>query len=42
VVADAEKLLKEFKPATYDVSAHVKAIDEFETKAVSLRGSIRG
>jgi F-type H+-transporting ATPase subunit d len=36
IVTDAEKLLKEFKPTTYDVSAHVKAIDEFEAKAVSL------
>lgn len=35
VVDDAEKLMKEFKPVTYDVSAHVKAIETFEAKAVS-------
>ena len=34
VIDDAEKLLKEFKPKTYDVSVQVKAIDEFEAKAV--------
>ncbi|RDB20457.1 ATP synthase subunit d, mitochondrial [Hypsizygus marmoreus] len=34
VVDEAEKLLKEFKPVTYDVGAHVKAIEAFETKAV--------
>ena len=33
---DAEKLLNEFKPVTYDVSAHVKAIETFETKAVGV------
>lgn len=36
IVDEAEKLLKEFKPVTYDVSAHIKAIETFETKAVSL------
>ncbi|GJE84776.1 ATP synthase d subunit [Phanerochaete sordida] len=35
VVDEAEKILKEFKPVTYDVSAHVKAIETFEAKAVS-------
>ena len=35
IVDDAEKLLNEFKPVTYDVSAHVKAIETFEAKAVS-------
>ena len=35
VVDDAEKILKEFKPVTYDVSAQIKAIDSFEAKAVS-------
>jgi len=35
VVDEAEKVLKAFKPVTYDVSAHVKAIDAFETKAVA-------
>jgi len=35
IVDDAEKLLNGFKPVTYDVGAHVKAIETFETKAVS-------
>lgn len=35
VVDEAEKLLKDFKPVTYDVTAHVKAIETFEAKAVS-------
>ncbi|KAG8810960.1 ATP synthase d subunit [Serendipita sp. 401] len=35
IVNEAEKILKDFKPATYDVSAHVKAIDQFEAKAVA-------
>ncbi|KAH9942993.1 ATP synthase d subunit [Epithele typhae] len=35
VVDEAEKILREFKPVTYDVSAHVKAIETFETKAVA-------
>jgi hypothetical protein len=35
IVDDAEKLLNDFKPVTYDVNAHIKAIDTFETKAVS-------
>ena len=34
IVDDAEKLLNEFKPVTYDVNAHVKAIETFEAKAV--------
>lgn len=34
VVDEAEKLLRDFKPVTYDVSAHVKAIEVFEAKAV--------
>ncbi|KAH0839612.1 ATP synthase d subunit [Lanmaoa asiatica] len=34
VVDEAEKLLKDFKPVTYDVNAHVKAIETFEAKAV--------
>ncbi|KAG5221830.1 subunit of the stator stalk of mitochondrial F1F0 ATP synthase [Salix suchowensis] len=37
IVDEAEKLLKDFKPVTYDVSAHVKAIETFEAKAVSRR-----
>ncbi|EKM59570.1 uncharacterized protein PHACADRAFT_250165 [Phanerochaete carnosa HHB-10118-sp] len=35
VVDEAEKVLKDFKPVTYDVNAHVKAIETFETKAVA-------
>ncbi|KAG8218336.1 ATP7, subunit D of the stator stalk of mitochondrial F1F0 ATP synthase [Butyriboletus roseoflavus] len=34
VVDEAEKLLKDFKPLTYDVNAHVRAIETFEAKAV--------
>ncbi|KAG6865723.1 hypothetical protein C0991_012369 [Blastosporella zonata] len=34
VVDEAEKTLKEFKPVTYDVSAHLRAIETFEAKAV--------
>ena len=36
IVDDAEKLLNEFKPVTYDVSTHVKAIETFEAKAVGV------
>ena len=36
IVDEAEKILRDFKPVTYDVSAHVKAIEAFETKAVSF------
>ena len=35
IVDEAEKILKDFKPVTYDVTAHVKAIETFEAKAVS-------
>ncbi|KAJ7265857.1 ATP synthase d subunit [Mycena haematopus] len=35
VVDEAEKLLNSFKPVTYDVDAHVKAIEAFEAKAVA-------
>ncbi|EKM80236.1 ATP7 subunit D of the stator stalk of mitochondrial F1F0 ATP synthase [Agaricus bisporus var. burnettii JB137-S8] len=35
IVDEAEKLLKDFKPVTYDVNAQVKAIEAFETKAVA-------
>jgi len=35
IVAEAEKILKDFKPITYDVSAQVKAIEAFEEKAVT-------
>jgi len=35
VVDEAEKILKEFKPVTYDVSTHLKAIETFEAKAVA-------
>lgn len=34
IVDEAEKILREFKPVTYDVNAHVKAIETFEAKAV--------
>ncbi|KAG6901881.1 hypothetical protein C0995_007005 [Termitomyces sp. Mi166 len=34
VVDEAEKILKEFKPVSYDVGAHIKAIETFEAKAV--------
>lgn len=36
VVNQAEKILKDFKPVTYDVAAQLKAIDAFEAKAVSV------
>ncbi|KAK0453265.1 ATP synthase d subunit [Armillaria solidipes] len=35
VVDEAEKILKAFKPVTYDVGAHVNAIESFEAKAVA-------
>ncbi|KAI0662932.1 ATP synthase d subunit [Cubamyces menziesii] len=35
VVDEAEKILREFKPVTYDVNAHIKAIETFEAKAVA-------
>ena len=35
IINEAEKLLKDFKPVTYDVKAHVKGIEAFEEKAVS-------
>lgn len=38
IVNEAEKLLKDFKPVTYDVNAHIKAIETFEAKAVSCHG----
>ena len=34
VVDEAEKILRDFKPVTYDVSGQIKAIEAFETKAV--------
>jgi len=36
VVSQAEKILRDFKPVTYDVAAQLKAIDAFESKAVSI------
>ena len=36
VVDEAEKILRDFKPVTYDVNAQIKAIEAFETKAVSI------
>ncbi|PBL02163.1 ATP synthase d subunit [Armillaria gallica] len=35
VVDEAEKVLKAFKPVTYDVGAYVNAIESFEAKAVA-------
>ncbi|KAF9057774.1 ATP synthase d subunit [Panaeolus papilionaceus] len=35
IVDEAEKLIKEFKPVTYDVNTHIKAIETFEAKAVA-------
>ena len=35
IVDEAEKIIKDFKPVTYDVSGHLKAIEAFEVKAVS-------
>ncbi|ETW84507.1 mitochondrial F1F0-ATP synthase, subunit D/ATP7 [Heterobasidion irregulare TC 32-1] len=35
IVDEAEKTLASFKPVTYDVSAHLKAIETFEVKAVA-------
>ncbi|KAJ3568404.1 hypothetical protein NP233_g5737 [Leucocoprinus birnbaumii] len=35
IVDEAEKLLKEFQPVTYDVNAQIKAIEAFEAKAVA-------
>jgi len=35
IVDEAEKLLKDFKPVTYDVGTHIKAIETFEAKAVA-------
>lgn len=36
VVSQAEKILGEFKPVTYDVNAQVKAIESFEATAVCI------
>lgn len=36
IVDEAEKILKNFTPVTYDVSEHVKAIEAFEVKAVCI------
>lgn len=33
-MAQAEKIMNEFKPVTYDVDAQVKAIESFESVAV--------
>ncbi|KAF8450874.1 ATP7, subunit D of the stator stalk of mitochondrial F1F0 ATP synthase [Boletus edulis BED1] len=34
IADEAEKVLSDFKPVTYDVNAHVKAIETFAAKAV--------
>jgi F-type H+-transporting ATPase subunit d len=39
IVDEAEKHLRDFKPVTYDVATHIKAIDAFEAKAVSIQPS---
>lgn len=36
IVDETEKILKEFKPVTYDVNTHLKAIETFEAKAVGF------
>jgi len=36
IVDEADKILRDFKPVTYDVGAHIKAIETFETKAVRI------
>jgi F-type H+-transporting ATPase subunit d len=36
IVNEAERILKDFKPLTYDVNTHIKAIETFEAKAVGL------
>jgi len=35
IVDEAEKILKNFKPLTYDVNTHINAIETFEAKAVA-------
>ena len=40
IVDEAEKLLKDFKPVTYDVSSTIKAIEAFEAKAVGVETTI--
>jgi F-type H+-transporting ATPase subunit d len=39
IVDEAEKILRDFKPVTYDVSTHIKAIETFETNAVRNSGA---
>lgn len=34
IVDEAEKLLRDFKPVTYDVNEQIKTIETFEAKAV--------
>ncbi|TFK74454.1 ATP synthase d subunit [Pluteus cervinus] len=34
IVDEAEKLLRDFKPVTYDVNEHLKTIEAFQAKAV--------
>ena len=36
IIDEAGKLLKDFKPMSYDVSSYVKVIETFEVKAVSV------
>lgn len=37
VVDQSEKALKDFKPVTYNLDAQLKAIDQFQAKAVGLQ-----
>ena len=37
IVDEAEKILNNLKPRTYDVNVHIKAIETFEAKAVGLQ-----
>lgn len=41
IVDEAEKIFNSFQPVTYDVKAHVKAIETFEATAVSTALSNR-
>lgn len=41
VVDQAEKAVANFKPVAYNLDAQLKAIDQFEAKAVSITNSTR-
>lgn len=40
IVDEADKIMKGFKPVTYEVKEMVKAIEAFEGKAVSLTSGV--